>query len=96
MHHNQTGLTGHAETLEEFKGMFWGEFITVYTNHKNLMQDALGFTLALIYSWRSLLEEYGPTIVYVKGIQNTVMDAISHLDCSPVINYRATWMTFTI
>jgi hypothetical protein len=39
------------------------------------------------------LEEYGTTIVYIKGIHNTIADAISLLDYSPVANDRATWMT---
>ncbi len=30
-----------------------------------------------VYQWRLLLEEYGPTIVYIKGIHNIVVDAIS-------------------
>eukprot|EP00804_Cyclotella_cryptica_P004378 CCRYP_006796-RA/>CCRYP_006796-RA protein AED:0.34 eAED:0.38 QI:0/0/0/1/0/0/3/0/249 len=66
-----------VETLKEFKGMLWGQQITVYTDHKNLMQDALGLTSDRVYRWRLLLEEYGPTIVYIKGIHNTVADAIS-------------------
>ncbi len=33
-----------VETLKEFKGMLWGQTITVYTDHKRLMQDALGLT----------------------------------------------------
>jgi hypothetical protein len=32
-----------------------------------------------VYRWRLLLEEYGPEIIYIKGIDNTVADAISWL-----------------
>ena len=66
-----------VETLQEFKGMLWGRKLTVYTDHKNLMQDALGLTSDWVYHWRLLLKEYGPTIMYIKGIHNTVADAIS-------------------
>ena len=48
------------------------------------MQDALGLTSDQVYRWRLLLAEYGPTIVYIKGIHNTVADAISRLDYGPV------------
>ena len=37
-------LLAIVETLKEFKGMLWRHQITVYTDHKNLMQDALGLT----------------------------------------------------
>ena len=58
------------------------------------MQDALGLTSDWVYRWRLLLEEYGPTIVYIKGIHNTVVDAISRLDYGPVKDGRSNWMTF--
>ena len=70
-------LLAIVETLKEFKGMLWGQQITVYTNHKNLIQDTLVLTSDRVYHWRLLLEEYGPTLMYIKGIQNTVADAIS-------------------
>ncbi len=65
------------ETIKEFKGMLWDQTITVYMDHKKPMQDALGLTSDQVYPRRLLLEEYGPTIEYIKGIHNTVADAIS-------------------
>ena len=88
-------LLAIVETLKEFKGMLWGQPIVVYTDHKNLMQDALGLTCDRVYRWRLLLEEYGPEIVYIKGIHNTVADAISRLDFGPIKDVKENWMTFT-
>ena len=79
-------LLSIVETLKEFKGMLWGQNIRVYTDHMNLMRDALGLTSDRVYRWRLLLEEYGPEIVYIKGIANTVADAISRLEYNPEIN----------
>ncbi len=42
-----------------------------------------------VYQWRLLLEEYGPKIVYIKGIHNTVADAISRLEYDPSVNRTA-------
>ena len=69
--------------------MLWGQKLIVYTDHKNLMRDALGMTSDRVYRWRVILEEYGPGIVYIKGIHNTVADAISRLDYDPTKNYHA-------
>ncbi len=38
-------LLAIVKTLKEFKGMLWGQPIKVFTDHKNLMIDALGLTL---------------------------------------------------
>jgi hypothetical protein len=84
-----------VETLKESKGMLWGQKIKVYNDHKNLIQDALGLTSNWVYQWRLLLEEYGPEIIHIKGIHNTVADAISWLDYCPVQNNKETWLTFT-
>ncbi len=70
-------LLAIVETLKEFQRMLWGQTIKVYTDHKNLTQDALGLTSDRVYCWRYLLEEFAPEIVYIKGIHNTVADAIS-------------------
>jgi hypothetical protein len=79
-------LLAIVETLKEFKGMLWGQRIVVYTDHKNLIRDALGLTSDRVYRWRLLLEEYGPEIVYIKGTHNTVADAVSRLAYDPKVN----------
>jgi hypothetical protein len=82
-------LIAIVETLKEFKGMLWGKNITVYTDHANLMRDALGLTSVRVCQWRLLLEWYGPKIVYIKGIHNTVVDAVSRLEYDPSVNRTA-------
>jgi hypothetical protein len=75
-----------VETLKEFKGMLWGQDIKVYTDHKNLTRDALGLASDRVYRWRLLLEKYAPKIVFIKGIHNTVADAILQLEYDPKLN----------
>jgi hypothetical protein len=82
-------LIAIVETLKEFKGVLWGQNIKAFTYHTNLMRDALGLTLDQVYQWRLLLEEYGPKIVYIKGIHNTVADAVSWLEYDPSVNRTA-------
>jgi hypothetical protein len=42
-----------------------------------------------VYQWRLLLEEYGPEIVYMKGIYNTIADAVLRLEYDPSVNQTA-------
>jgi hypothetical protein len=58
------------------------------------MHDPLGLASDQVYPWRLFLEEYGPTIVYIKGIHNTVADAISQLDYGPAKEDRSAMMNF--
>jgi hypothetical protein len=82
-------LLAIVKTLKEFKGMLWGQQIKVFTDHANLIRDALGCTLDRVYQWRLLLEEYGPKIVYIKGIHNTVADTVSRVEYDPSVNQTA-------
>ncbi len=82
-------LLAIVETKKESKGMLWGQNIKVFTDHANLMRDALGLTSDQVYRWRLLLEEYGPKIVYIQGIHNTVADTVSWLEYDPSVNQTA-------
>ena len=73
-------LLSIIECLKEFKGMLWGQKLRVFTDHKNLIQSALGYTCNRVYRWRLILEEYDPEILYIKGENNIVADAISRLE----------------
>jgi hypothetical protein len=70
-------LLAMVETLKEFQGMLWGQTIKVYTDRKNLTQDALGLTSDRVYHWQLLLEEFAPEIVCIKEMHNMVTDTIS-------------------
>ncbi len=82
-------LLAIVETLKEFKGMLWGQNMNVFTDHANLMRDALGLTSDRVYQWRLLLEDYGPKIIYIKGIHNIVADTVSQLEYDPGVNWTA-------
>ena len=62
-----------------------GSKVVVYTDHQNLIRDALGLNSDRVYCWGLLLEEYGPEIIFIKGIHNTVADDLSRLDYWPFV-----------
>jgi hypothetical protein len=75
-----------VETLKKIKGMLWGQDIKVFTDHKNLTRDALDLASDRVYGWRLLLKEYAAKTVYIKGIHDTVADAILRLNYNPKLN----------
>jgi hypothetical protein len=46
---NKIELLATGVTLKEFKRMLWGQSIKVYTDHTNLIRDALGMTSDHVY-----------------------------------------------
>jgi hypothetical protein len=69
--------------------MLWGQSKKVYTDHANLIRDALGMTSDRVYQWKLLLEEDKLKIVSIKGIHNTIADAMSRLEFDPSVNRTA-------
>ena len=73
--------------------MLWGQRLKVHTGHKHLVRDACGSSSERVYRWRLILEEFGPEILYIKGEDNIVADAISRLEYDPEINVKNLHMT---
>ena len=67
-----------VETLKEFRTILLGQELVIHTDHKNLTFKNL--TSNRVLRWRLYVEEYSPSILYVKGEQNMVADALSHFD----------------
>ncbi len=82
-------LLSIVETLKEFKGMLLGQHIIVYTDHINLTRDNIGQSSDRTMRWVLLLQEFNVELRYVKGVDNTVADAISRLDYCPKLNPHA-------
>ena len=72
-------LLSIVETLKEFRGILLGQKIVIYTDHANLEKVNSTACSQRAMCWRILLEEFSPEIVYIKGNDNTVADALSRL-----------------
>ena len=74
-------LLAIVETLKELRTILLGQQIKIYTDHKNLMFTQ--FNTKRVLRWRMVLEEYGPELIYIKGQDNVVADALLRLDLIP-------------
>ena len=70
-------LLSIVETLKEYRNILLGHEIEVFTDHKNLVYKH--FNTERVMRWRLLLEEFGPTLTYIKGENNIVADALSRM-----------------
>jgi len=67
-----------AETLKEHRNTLLGQQIEVFIDHKNLV--CKHFNTERVVCWQLLLEEFGPKLTHVKGVNNIVADALSRLE----------------
>ena len=65
--------------------MLLGAVINIHTNHKNILH--LGDSSQRRLRWISYVDEYGPTLHYIKGPSNVIADTFSRMlmqDTTPV------------
>ncbi|OWZ15768.1 Pol Polyprotein [Phytophthora megakarya] len=78
---NKKELLGVVEMLREFRSILWGRKIRIFPEHKNSVQATFNNEQTL--RWSLEIEEYGPEIVYIKGHDNIVADALLRLPLKP-------------
>ena len=71
-------LLSIVETLKEYRKSLLGQEVVVYTNYQDLTYK--NFKTEHVRRWRLILEEFNPTLTYIKGENNIVADALSRLD----------------
>jgi hypothetical protein len=72
-------LLSIVETLKEFRNILLGYQIEIYTDHLNLTYETTLNESQRVMRWRLLIEEFGPTLTFIKGEANVVADALSRL-----------------
>ena len=77
-------LLSIVECLKTFRNILFGYEIHVYSDHKNLIYEATLSESQRVMRWRLLLEEYGPHIHHIAGVDNIVADTLSRIKSSNV------------
>ena len=75
-------LLSIVECLKQFRNILFGYEIHVYSDHKNLVYEATLSESQRVMRWRFLLEEFGPHIHHIAGIDNIVANTLSRLKCT--------------
>lgn len=68
-----------VECLQQFRNILFGYEINVNSDHKNLVYEATLSESQRVMRWRLLLEEFGPNIIHIAGVDNIVADTLSRL-----------------
>jgi hypothetical protein len=70
-------LLSNIETLKEFQNVLVAQQIVVHTDHQNLSHK--NFNTEHVMRWHLIIEEFRPTMIYIKGPKSIVADTLSHL-----------------
>ena len=75
------------ECLNKFLGILFGYEINVLSYHKNLVYAATLSESQRVIRWQIILEEFGPNIQHIAGVDNIVADTLSIFPSTPSDKY---------
>ena len=67
------------EALKEFQNILLGYKIEAFTDHKNFTFETIESASQRVQLWKSLIQEFGVTLLYIKGVDNLVADTFSSI-----------------
>ena len=65
-----------VECLKQFQGILFVYEINVFSDHKNLVYAATLSESQSIMHWRLIIEEFGPNIRHIAGVDSIVADTL--------------------
>ena len=72
-------LLSIVETLKEFQNILLGNGIKVFLYHNNITYKTIESTSQRVQRWKILIQEFGTNLIYIKVVDNLVVDAFSPL-----------------
>ena len=72
-----------VECLKQFRGIIFGYEINVFSDHTNMVYAATLSEYQRLMHWKLILEEFGPNIQHIAGVENIVVDMLSRLPSTP-------------
>ena len=81
-------LLAIVEWLKKSQGIIFGYEINIFSYHKNLVYAATLSEYQRVMHWRLILEEFGPNIQHIAGVDNIVADTLSRLPSTTSDKYE--------
>ena len=72
------------ECLKQFRNILFRHVSHIYPDHKNLAYKATLSESQRVMRWRLILEEFGPHIHHVAGVENIIANTLSRVKSSNV------------
>ena len=76
-------LLAIVECLKQFRGIIFGYEINVFSDNNNLVYAATLSESQIVMRWRLILEDFGPNIQHIAGIDNILADTLSRMPSTP-------------
>ena len=81
-------LLAILEFLKQFQVIIFGYEINLFSDHKNLFYAVTLSGSQRVMRWRLIIEEFGPNIQHIAGVDNIVADMLSRLPSTPSNKYN--------